>query len=223
MEGISLKELRREALALVAGTDDGPPLDAATAALIDFSVRISVTAMDVDGARASAKQAVNSGATPQQLHEALFLVSGLGVHSLFSGTKIISEFSETIDGLRSTSDLSDHESLVWRKRVGPGNYWKQFNKEIPGVLETLLRQSPLGFEAFFDYCAVPWKSEFLPAVTKEIISMAVDSTPTHRYLPGMRLHLKNALRLGAGRIAVLQAIDLAADAPMHVGIVQIEL
>ena len=45
--------------------------------------------------------------------------------------------------------------------------------------------------------------------------MAVDATPTHRYLPGMRLHLRNALKLGAGRAAVRRALEIAAEASAH--------
>jgi hypothetical protein len=40
----------------------------------------------------------------------------------------------------------------------------------------------------------------------------------HRYLPGLRLHLDNALRLGAGRIQLLEAMDLGAAAPPHRGV-----
>jgi hypothetical protein len=48
--------------------------------------------------------------------------------------------------------------------------------------------------------------------------MAGDATPSHRYLPGMRLHLANAVRRGAGRTAILHALDLAAEAPAHPGV-----
>jgi hypothetical protein len=50
------------------------------------------------------------------------------------------------------------------------------------------------------------------------MSMAADATPAHRYLPGVRLHLANAIRLGTGRRAVLHAFDIAAAAPPHPGI-----
>jgi hypothetical protein len=34
----------------------------------------------------------------------------------------------------------------------------------------------------------------------------------------MRLHLANAVRLGVGRNAILQALDIAAAAPAHRGV-----
>jgi alkylhydroperoxidase/carboxymuconolactone decarboxylase family protein YurZ len=55
-------------------------------------------------------------------------------------------------------------------------------------------------------------------VTKELIAMAVDATPTHRFAPGFRLHLANALQLGASRGEVEHSLDIAAAAPAHSGV-----
>lgn len=48
--------------------------------------------------------------------------------------------------------------------------------------------------------------------------MAVDATPSHRYVPRMRLHLRNAVERGAGKVAILQALDIPARAPSHSGV-----
>jgi hypothetical protein len=42
--------------------------------------------------------------------------------------------------------------------------------------------------------------------------------PSHRFMPGFRLHLANAIKLGAGRRALEDCLQLAADAPLHVGV-----
>ncbi|MNG36489.1 hypothetical protein D3C84_1235290 [compost metagenome] len=68
------------------------------------------------------------------------------------------------------------------------------------------------------YCAVPWKTAALRAYLKELISLAVDAAPSHRFMPGLRLHLANAVQLGVGRKAILQALAIASDAPLHRGI-----
>ena len=85
-------------------------------------------------------------------------------------------------------------------------------------LDALLRLSPSGFEGFMRYGALPSQTKQLAPVVKEIISVAVDATPTHRYMPGLRLHLANAVAVGAGRNALLEAIDIAADAPAAPGV-----
>lgn len=216
MTVVSLQDLRAEALARLARAEPGVPLGEATEALIAFALCVSVTALDMAGARDQAQRAMSAGVSPAQLHEALFLVSGLGVHSLFGGSRLIAELARPPGG--ADAPLDETRQAIWDKRIGTDRYWASLERETPGFLKSLLRLSPDGFEAFVDYCAVPWTSGLLAPLTKELIAMAVDATPTHRFLPGMRLHLDNALRLGAGRIAILQALDLAAAAPAHSGI-----
>jgi alkylhydroperoxidase/carboxymuconolactone decarboxylase family protein YurZ len=52
---------------------------------------------------------------------------------------------------------------------------------------------------------------------KELAAIACDAAPSHRFRPGFRVHLKNAIKLGLGRIAIFQALDIAAAAPAHPG------
>ena len=117
-----------------------------------------------------------------------------------------------------TAPLDEARAALHARFVGDDAYWDRMEREVPGFLDALLRFSPEAFEAFFNYCALPWKSRALRALTKELISIAVDASPTHRYLPGFRLHLGNAIALGAGRKAILQALDIAAAAPPHRGV-----
>jgi alkylhydroperoxidase/carboxymuconolactone decarboxylase family protein YurZ len=78
---VSLEDLHAEALALLDGVPEGPELDMRTSALIELAVRAAVTALDVDGIRTATGLALDAGATADQIHETLVLVSGLGVHS----------------------------------------------------------------------------------------------------------------------------------------------
>jgi alkylhydroperoxidase/carboxymuconolactone decarboxylase family protein YurZ len=55
------------------------------------------------------------------------------------------------------------------------------------------------------------------ARTKELVALACDASPTHRFRPGFRVHLKNAILLGVGRRAIEQTLDIAAAAPGHGG------
>lgn len=212
---ITLQQVHDEARHLLEGAPEGTPLDEATAQLVAFAVRISVTTLDAAGAAVHAQAALRAGATPIQLREVVFLVSGLGVHSLFEGLRLTQPTPERSDGV---TERDAHREALWETWVGTDRYWQGFEREVPGFLPGLLEASPDGFDAFFRYCAVPWKSGHLPALAKELIAMACDATPTHRYLPGMRLHLRNALKLGAGQAMLLGALELAASAPAHPGV-----
>ena len=89
---------------------------------------------------------------------------------------------------------------------------------MPGFIDAVLRLSPDAFRGFVEYGAIPARTRQVPAVVKELISIAVDAVPNHRFLPGLRLHLANALQLGAGRRAVLDALELAENAPASPGV-----
>jgi alkylhydroperoxidase/carboxymuconolactone decarboxylase family protein YurZ len=215
---ISLDQLRQEADAALDQVKVGDSLTEATHALIELAVCASVTALDNDGIEACATRALDAGASGAQVHETVVLVSGLGVHSLMEGSSRIAAILRARNDPPAVVPLDERRQQLWAKYVGSDRYWDAVEREVPGFLDALLRLSPEAFEAFFAYCAVPWKTAALAAIDKELISLAVDATPTHRYLPGMRLHLGNALKLGAGRRMIGQALDIAANAPPHQGI-----
>lgn len=215
--GVSVAAVRSAALALLDGVPEGEGLEPAEAALIGLAVRASVSTLDSPGIEAHVRLALDAGATAAQVHETIVVVSGLGVHSLMEGSRRVATVLRE-RGVDLDAPLDDARAALRRHREGDDPYWTGFEREVPGFLDALLRLSPEAYEAFFDYCAVPWRTGALRARVKELISLASDATPTHRYLPGLRLHLANAVRLGAGRAAVLAALDIAAAAPAHPGI-----
>lgn len=215
--GISLADVRAEALTLLESVPGGEDLDPLTVSLITLAVHASVSTLDGDGTDRAIRHALDAGATAAQVHETLVVVSGLGVHTLMEGSRHLATI------LRERGDASlgqplDEGRVLLRTRLQGGSpYWDDFEREVPGFLDALLRLSPEAYEAFFAYTAVPWRSGAVPGRDKELIAMATDATPTHRYLPGMRLHLANSIKLGTGRTAVLHALDIAAAAPRHPG------
>jgi alkylhydroperoxidase/carboxymuconolactone decarboxylase family protein YurZ len=213
----SIDEVREQAQALLDGVDPGDPLDAPTAALIGFGVDASLPALDSAGTRRHADAALAAGASPGQLSEVLMLVAGLGVHSLMQGAR---DLAAVLDERGETDDapLDQRRRRLWDEHVGSDPYWEGFERQVPGFLEALLRQSPDSFEAFFAICAVPWRMGTLPARTKELIALATDSMPAHRYLPGVRIHVLGALQAGAGRQAIEAAIEIGAAAAPHKGV-----
>jgi hypothetical protein len=59
----------------------------------------------------------------------------------------------------------------------------------------------------------------LPIPSKNALKakvVAIDTMPTHRYLPGMRFHIENALALGTSRQELVDVLDISAAAgPGH--------
>ncbi|PQP22086.1 hypothetical protein C5613_24550 [Rhodococcus opacus] len=215
---LTLADLYAVADAHLREVDDGEPLDPLTRTFIELAVRSSVATLDIEGAKRHMQTALDLGATADQVHEVLMLVSGLGVHTLFETTGHLYALASERQQVPADSVLDTDRHRLWERFVENDPYRQRLEDEIPGFLHALIRISPEAFAAFCEYCAVPWQTKNLRAVTKELIALAVDATPHHRYLPGLKLHLRNAIELGAGRNGIREALQIASHAPPHRGV-----
>lgn len=205
-------EFEGEARALLQDAPDGAGLDDVSRALIRLGVSVSVTSLDEGTIEEATASAFEAGASIAQIQEVVALVSGLGVHSIMASARgVLREAAER--GLADPlAPLDAEQQLLWDRFVGDDPYWNGFSGHFPGFLDAMLRLSPDLFAGFFAYCAIPWKSGTVSAVTKELAAMASDIMPTHLFVPGFRLHLANAIKLGASRSMVLEAIGIAKEA-----------
>jgi alkylhydroperoxidase/carboxymuconolactone decarboxylase family protein YurZ len=81
--------------------------------------------------------------------------------------------------------------------------------------DQLLAWDPEFFEAYFNFSAVPWRRSVLPPKVKELIYIAIDASTTHLYAPGLRRHIRNALKLGATREEILEVLELISVLGIH--------
>ncbi|OZF07777.1 hypothetical protein CH300_05005 [Rhodococcus sp. 15-1154-1] len=212
---VSQREIDTQAAELLDGVADGEDLTKLQVALIEFALRASSSSLDTRGSRHWAQRAVAAGATLDQLHEIVTLQSSVGVHAFFESSRHLASMACPEGGW---PPLDERRQQLWDKHIGGTKYWTTMQEEIPGFLESLLRMSPEAFEGFIFYCGLPFRAHLVPNITKELISMASDASTAHRYLPGMRMHLRNSVRMGAGRRAVEHAIRLGATSPGFVGV-----
>ena len=76
--------------------------------------------------------------------------------------------------------------------------------------ERFARLMPRYFVALNAMSTESWKNGALSRKEREFICIAIDCTVTHNYEPGLRLHIRNALKCGATREEILQIFQLAA-------------
>ncbi|MFA7584743.1 MAG: carboxymuconolactone decarboxylase family protein [Novosphingobium sp.] len=209
---LRLKDIEDETNRLLADVPEGAGLDPLASVLIALAVRASVVALRPDEIAKAIADARAVGASTAQIQEIINLVSGLGVHSLMVSATLV------LNSDPAPPPIDSEREELWARYVRDDPYWKAFDAELPGFLEALLRISPSAFRGFFDYCAIPWESRHVRAVTKELAAMACDASPGHRFGPGFRLHLRNAVKLGAGKKAVLDSLKIAAATPEHIGV-----
>lgn len=70
-------------------------------------------------------------------------------------------------------------------------------------------------EGYFAFRSVPHRRGTLPAKVRELIMIAINASTTHLYAPGVRRHIRNALRSGATPQEILEAVQLTTILGMH--------
>jgi len=81
-------------------------------------------------------------------------------------------------------------------------YWVPFN-------DGLLAHAPEFLTAYFDYASLPARTGPLPAQTRELIYVAIDSSTTHMFVQGLEIHVKAAFAAGCSTADLMEVMQLA--------------
>jgi alkylhydroperoxidase/carboxymuconolactone decarboxylase family protein YurZ len=81
--------------------------------------------------------------------------------------------------------------------------------------DTMRQWDPEFIEAYLTFRSVPHRKGPLDPKVKEFILVAINAATTHLYGPGVRRHIRNALRLGATREELLEVIQLTTIIGIH--------
>lgn len=81
--------------------------------------------------------------------------------------------------------------------------------------QAILELDPEFLKAYTDFSAVPWRKNHLDDKVKEFMYIAVDAAATHMYLPGVRQHIKAALKLGATPQEIMEVLELTSTLGIH--------
>ena len=62
---------------------------------------------------------------------------------------------------------------------------------------------------------MPWRTGTLEPKVKEMIYIAFDASATHLYVPGLKLHMRNAVRLGATAEEIIEVLAIVSVIGIH--------
>src|SRR5580698_8384505 len=106
------------------------------------------------------------------------------------------------------SATDDRKAKIRQDFIDARGYWSR-------GWDPLLEIAPDYFEAYSKLSSVPWTTGTLSPKIKELLYIAIDSSMTHMYEPGLRVHIRNALRHGATRDEIMEIYQLTSSIGVH--------
>ncbi|MEX2658129.1 MAG: carboxymuconolactone decarboxylase family protein [Acidimicrobiales bacterium] len=173
-----------------------------------IAVDAAATHLYVPGIHQHIKAALGHGATAAEIVEVLELTSTLGIHACNIGVPLLLEVLEE-EGLRTgPAPLDERRTALKAEFEANRGYWHEF-------WDGLLELDPDLFEAYVEFSSVPWRTGVLEPKIKELVYIAFDAAATHLYAPGLKLHLRNAIRLGATVDEIMEVLDIVSVIGIH--------
>lgn len=87
-------------------------------------------------------------------------------------------------------------------------YWSDFWSDV-------LELDAEFFSAYSKFSSIPAKNNALDPKVREFLYIAVDASTTHLYMPGLLIHIRNALALGATRDEIMEVMELTSVLGIH--------
>ncbi|MFM9269711.1 carboxymuconolactone decarboxylase family protein [Halomonas elongata] len=183
-------------------------LGAKNRALVGLAAAAAATHMHAPGVRRQVRAAIDAGAAREELTEVLALTATLGIHACNIGVPLLLEVLEEAGARSGPVPLSNRQEQLKADFTRDRGYWHNF-------WDGLLELDPDLFEGYLDFSAYPWREGVLEPKMKELIYCAFDAAATHLYVPGLRMHMKNALGYGATKEELMEVLEIVSLIGMH--------
>lgn len=172
---------------------------------IYIAVDISVNHMYERGAKRHMGFALQAGATKEELLQVLLLTTVVAAHHpIDAGFRILGEEL----GAAGRQPLSPEKKAVKEDYAEATGHW-------PEAGDLLLARSPAFADAYMAYGRAVWELGPLPRKDKELIALAVCTSPTTLHEQGIRRHVRGALEAGATPEEISTVLQLSAAVSVH--------
>ena len=183
-------------------------LDAKTRAFMGLAVDAATTHLHAPGIRHWIAAALAAGATRQEVMEVLECTATLGIHAMNVGVPVLVEVLAE-KGIRTRpAPLDANQERIKADFTRDRGYWNP-------TWDEMLELTPDLFEAYTAFSSHPWLHGTLSPKLREFIYIAFDTSATHLYRVGLKLHIENALGYGATPQEILEVMEIASVIGMH--------
>lgn len=164
-----------------------------------LAANLNATHLSIAAARDHLRSAREAGATDDELREVLQCASMVGFHAVIIGLGPLQRIMPTDLSRELTTDEAELKHSFIDRRSYWSSQWDQ-----------LLRLDPSYFAAVLEFSAAPASTGALSALDREYVYMAFDCSPTHMFEPGLELHIREAMKLGATVEDLLAVLKLVS-------------
>ena len=179
---------------------------------IYIAIDASTTHLYLRGLRLHMATALQYGASREELMGVLQIVSLLGAHTMTVGVPILMEELQktgvALDGHGAGQRAGFDQASLKARFVAANGYWDD-------CCESLCKLSPAYMNAYCSYIETARGTSALDPKTQEFILLSISAATTHLHEPGMRLHVRRAIELGATPAELMEVLQLSSALGIH--------
>lgn len=149
----------------------------------------AITSLDSAAIRHHTQAARQAGCSSEEILEVAELTATLPIHACTEGMPALAG-SAGLDAGKLEAGFTVEQRAAKARFTDSRGYWSDFWTLLLGI-------DPKFFESYSELSSRPWESGVLDPYFKELVYLAFDASPRHLYRPGIEIHSRNALALGA--------------------------
>jgi alkylhydroperoxidase/carboxymuconolactone decarboxylase family protein YurZ len=166
--------------------------------LVGVALNAACTNLNPEGTRRHIQAALQAGATREEILFVLKAVSLMSIHSCSLGAPILLEEAQAAGVKQPQCASASTPACDAMRAVGQWNAaWDPF-----------FELDPVWTDEFFASVIPIYKTGLMSAKELELLSIACDASFTHMYAPGVRRHIKAAVKVGATMAEIMEVLKL---------------
>lgn len=168
--------------------------------LVSMGLAAARTSLDPDGTRRHMRSALAAGAAPDEILFVLKCATVLSLHSCSVAAPVVVEEAQS----RGAGHTSSEVTAVVTPACDAMRAAGQWNSAWDPVLDL----DPAWTDEFMATAVGIYGSGVMSAKEVELLSIALDASITHLYVPGIRRHVRGALAAGGTTQEVMEVLKL---------------
>lgn len=178
-------------------------LDSRMRELVLVAANSATTHLNEEGMRTHIGQALDEGATVDEVMEVLQLAATLGIHSVSVGVDALAERAGFPERTEAQRESMAAVKADWEEYLSDD--WDDIIAYDHGYLDTFMR-----------FSSHPWRTGVLDSGEKELIYIAIDASTTHLYEQGLGFHIDHALEnTDVTPEQIMEVFELVSDLGMQ--------